>query len=103
MEARKQIFKIWSPVVIPKRITRSKLFSEMECMKLPHVVLPLRGKFKGEVGVDSNVVNIASESQSGLQPRWIILYINPYSPSTPSDPRFLFVPDCSQMSIFRKI
>ena len=39
-------------------------------MRLPHVVLPLRGKFKGENGVDSHLVNIAHETQSGLKPRW---------------------------------
>jgi len=55
---------------VPADVSKVKLFSEVECMRLPHVVLPLRGKFKGEVGVDCHLVNVAHETQSGLQPRW---------------------------------
>ena len=39
-------------------------------MQLPHVVLPLLGQFKGEVGIDYHIINIANETSSGLQPRW---------------------------------
>ena len=39
-------------------------------MALPHVVLPLLGKFKGEIGIDHHIINLANESISGLQPRW---------------------------------
>ena len=46
--------------VIPKKITSVRLFSKEECRQLPHVVLPLRGKFKGDVGVDTHMVNVAS-------------------------------------------
>ena len=55
---------------VPPNLSKVRLFSEEECMRLPHVVLPLRGKFKGEIGIGAHVVNIAHKTQSGLQPRW---------------------------------
>ena len=55
---------------MPSDLSKVRIFSKEECMRLPHVVLPLRGKFKGEVGFDTHVVNVAHETQSGLRPRW---------------------------------
>ena len=55
---------------VPKRMTKNRILSEAECRELPHVVLPLRGKFKNEIGIDYHMFNVASETQSGLEPRW---------------------------------
>ncbi len=40
------------------------------CRDLPHVMVCLLGKFKGEIGVDHHLIIIASETISGLRPRW---------------------------------
>jgi hypothetical protein len=57
--------------VLPKRrITKSTLLSEKECQELPHVVIPLLGKFKGDNFIDHHLINVASETMSGLRPRW---------------------------------
>jgi hypothetical protein len=40
------------------------------CRDLPHVTVFLLGKFKGEIGVDHHLIIIASETISGLRPRW---------------------------------
>lgn len=55
---------------VPTRMTKSTILSEEQCMALPHVVIPLLGKFKGEIGIDHHIINVASETMSGLQPRW---------------------------------
>ena len=38
----------------------------------PYIYIALIGKFKGENGVREHLVPVASESMSGLQPRWWI-------------------------------
>lgn len=55
---------------VPSRLTNNSILTEEECMRLPHVVLPLLGKFKGEIGIDHHVINVAAETKSGLEPRW---------------------------------
>ena len=56
--------------VVPHPLNKATVLTEEQCMALPHVVLPLLGKFKGEVGIDHHVINLANETMSGLQPRW---------------------------------
>ena len=53
-------------------ITKSTLRSEDTCEALPHVVVCLLGKFKGRTGFDYHMINIASSTTSGLEPRWWI-------------------------------
>jgi len=53
--------------VIPHPLNAATVLTEEQCMALPHVVLPLLGKFKGEIGIDHHVINLANESISGLQ------------------------------------
>lgn len=57
-------------VVPPGRINKNTVLSENECENLPHVVIPLIGKFKGDHFVDHHLINVASESMSGLKTRW---------------------------------
>jgi len=40
------------------------------CRNLPHVSIPLLGKFKAQDGISQHVFNLANETLSGLQPRW---------------------------------
>ena len=53
-------------------MNKSTVLSEKQCRELPHVAICLLGKFKGEGGDAYHVINVANESQSGLQPRWWI-------------------------------
>ena len=46
--------------------------SEDVCAVLPHVTVALLGHFKGETKADHHLIAIASETQSGLEPRWWI-------------------------------
>ena len=55
---------------LPERLTRHTVLTEEQCQRLPHVVLPMLGRFKGELGIDHHIVNVASETMSGLEPRW---------------------------------
>jgi hypothetical protein len=58
---------------IPSRkISKNTVFSEEECRKLPHVVISLLGQFKGDNWVDHHLINVASETSSGLKTRWWI-------------------------------
>ena len=57
---------------IPGKLTRNTILSEEACRKLPHVAIALLGKFKGETAMDHHMINIASETMSGLQKRWWI-------------------------------
>ena len=66
----KRFIDVGKEGVIPPRLNKSTILTEEQCMALPHVVLPLLGKFKGEIGIDHHVINLANESMSGLQPRW---------------------------------
>ena len=70
LSALRRFIHIGKEGVVPRRIDRNSILTEEECMALPHVVLPLLGKFKGEIGIDHHVINLANESMSGLQPRW---------------------------------
>ena len=56
--------------VIPFGVTLTSTLTQLQCANLPHVVLPLLGQFKGVNDVDHHMLNIASVSQSGLEPRW---------------------------------
>jgi hypothetical protein len=40
--------------------------------KAPHVFYAFLGRFKGELGFDQHLVAVASNTQSGLEPRWWI-------------------------------
>jgi len=53
-------------------ITKEVVLSEEVCASLPHDTVALLGHFKGETKVDHHLIAIASESQSGLEPRWWI-------------------------------
>ena len=53
-------------------ITKEVILSESVCVHLPHVTVALMGHFKGETKVDHHLIAVASESQSGLEPRWWI-------------------------------
>ena len=53
-------------------ITKEAVLSEALCSRLPHVTVALLGHFKGETKADHHLIAIASETQSGLQPRWWI-------------------------------
>ena len=56
--------------IIPFAVTLTSTLTQLQCANLPHVVLPLLGKFKGVNGVDHHMLNIASVTQSGLEPHW---------------------------------
>ncbi|KAL7545031.1 hypothetical protein ACHAWF_010535 [Thalassiosira exigua] len=57
---------------VPHEVTKDTVFSEEECLALPHVALCLLGKVKGETRVDPHVVNVANHTRSGLRPRfWV--------------------------------
>ena len=47
----------------------NRILTELECRKLPHIVIPLLGKFKGSNTVDHHHINLASQSVSGLELR----------------------------------
>ena len=57
-------------IVPARRINKNTILSDQECRNLPHVVIPLIGKFKGEHIVDHHLINVANTTQSGLEPRW---------------------------------
>jgi len=58
--------------VIPRGLNKATILSEEVCKRLPHVTICLLGNFKGEGGINLHVINVASESQSGLDTRWWI-------------------------------
>ena len=55
---------------VPSKFTKNSILTNEQAKNLPHLVLPLLGKFKGEIGIDHHMVNIASFTKSGLEPRW---------------------------------
>jgi hypothetical protein len=55
---------------MPTKLKTTTILSEEVCMNLPHVVLSLLGKFKGELGINHHILNVASETMTGLEPRW---------------------------------
>ena len=57
-------------IVPARRINKNTILSDQECRNLPHVVIPLIGKFKGEHIVDHHLINVANTTQSGLETRW---------------------------------
>ncbi|KAL7545289.1 hypothetical protein ACHAWF_008644 [Thalassiosira exigua] len=57
---------------VHREITKNTVLSEEEFLALPHVVICLLGKAKGETRVDPHVVNVANHTRSGLRPRfWV--------------------------------
>ncbi len=56
--------------VVPVGLNKSTVVTEEICRKLPHVMICLLGKFKGETGVDHHLIVLANETSSGLRPRW---------------------------------
>jgi hypothetical protein len=58
--------------VLPRgfEVKTNRLLTEAECKVLPHVAICLLGRFKGRVGFDHHIVNVASVTMSGLRPRW---------------------------------
>ena len=56
--------------MIPVGLNRSTVLKEEDCLNLPHVIICLLGKFKGEMGVDHHLITVANETLSGLCPRW---------------------------------
>jgi len=56
--------------VVPQFVRTNIILTEEMCRKLPHVSVPLLGKFKSQDGISQHVFNLASETLSGLQPRW---------------------------------
>ena len=58
--------------VVPDNINADSILSEEAAHNLPHVPLCLIGNFKGEGGINYHMINVASESMSGLTPRfWV--------------------------------
>jgi len=55
---------------VPPNITHNSVISEEEASNLPHVAICLLGNFKAEGGINYHIINVASESMTGLQPRW---------------------------------
>ena len=55
---------------VPPGLNQSSVLTEEMCMDLPHMTVCLLGKFKGEIGVDHHLIIVASETISGLRPRW---------------------------------
>jgi hypothetical protein len=55
---------------IPDKLRKDTILTEEQCERLPFVVLPLLGKFKGSLHVDHHLINLANTSLSGLEPRW---------------------------------
>ena len=55
---------------VPAGLNKSSILKEEDCLNLPHVTICLLGKFKGETGVDQHLITVASETSSGLRPRW---------------------------------
>ena len=59
-------------VPVALEITKDTVLTEEVCVNLPHVTVALLGHFKGETQYDHHLIAIASETQSGLEPRWWI-------------------------------
>jgi hypothetical protein len=55
---------------IPVGLHKSMVLTEDVCLKLPHIMVCLLGKFKGEKGVDHHLITVANETSSRLCPRW---------------------------------
>ena len=55
--------------VIPANLSSKSIITDEEAALLPHVAVCLLGKFKGELGVDHHIINVANETMSGLEPR----------------------------------
>ena len=55
---------------VPIGLNQNSVLTEEMCKDLPHMTVCLLGKFKGEIGVDHHLIIIASETISGLRPRW---------------------------------
>jgi hypothetical protein len=53
---------------VPLGINKNTVLLEEVCKNLPHVTICLRGKFKGETGVDQHLITVANEMSSGLLP-----------------------------------
>ncbi len=58
--------------VVPAVFNKSILLTEEVCRNLPHVMLCLLGKFKGETGIGHHLIALANKTVSGLQPHWWI-------------------------------
>jgi hypothetical protein len=58
--------------IVPAVLNKSTLLTKEACRNLPHVMVCLLGKFKGETGIDHQLITLANETVSGLQPRWWI-------------------------------
>jgi len=56
--------------VIPENLNQH--FSEDVAVNLPHVVISLRGKYKGQNEEDLHIICVANETQSGIEMRWWI-------------------------------
>ena len=54
---------------VPPDYTHETVLGEGACESLPHVVVPLLGKFKGGNTVDHHIINLASETKSGFELR----------------------------------
>ena len=57
---------------IPEQLNRNAILVEDQYEALPFIVLLLLGKFKGGHTIDRHLINVASKTLSGLEPRcWI--------------------------------
>jgi hypothetical protein len=56
--------------VVPAGLNKSMVLMEEICRKLSHITIFLLGKFKGETGVDHQLIRLANETSLGLRPRW---------------------------------
>ena len=55
--------------VLPKRKLKDD-FDEDVAEMLPHVVIALLGRVKGETGEDTHQIGLANVTRSGIQVRW---------------------------------
>jgi hypothetical protein len=54
--------------VVPPVLNKSTLLTEEACKNLPHMMVCLLGKFKGETGINHHLIALANETISGLAP-----------------------------------
>ncbi|KAL7521045.1 hypothetical protein ACHAWF_000284 [Thalassiosira exigua] len=55
---------------VTREVAKNTIFTEEECVALPHIAICLLGKVKGETWVDQHVINMANHTRSGLKPRF---------------------------------
>ena len=57
---------------MPTVLNKSTFLTKETCRNLPHVMVCLLGKFKGETGIDHHLITLPNKTVLGLQPCWWI-------------------------------